>query len=257
MILQPYQNPLPTSEPFSQTRSKPNYPKRLNPVITVPVSGLYTNSKEFLTTLIVKAKSEACLSLGSNLQTWDIEAAKGFFENLLDEVYSDRLNDHAAVLTKEEYSDRDLLPTTVMCEAAEAIHKDCQILIALGCRDADSIMPCVAALALSLGKALHENKAEHTAEAPAVPSTQSLDFQVFGTRCLYLFWCAEWLSGYLVGSREENEEKGMIKYMESAIWNMAAVRRSTACIAGSLLRNWVAWRMFTEEATAQGWFDKT
>lgn len=204
----------------------------------------------------MKAKSDACLSLGSDLppQTptaGDIEPARGFFQDLPENFHSYRLNNYGNILTGYKYSDRDLLPTTVMGEAAEVIHKQCHILYNARFRDAHSIMRSVAALALSLGKALHEPNAETKAEVPVISNRYSPDFQVFGTRCLYLVWCADWLSEYLAEPVGENI---LIANPESAKSDLEAARTSAVYAAGLLLRNWVAWRMFTEEVTLQGWF---
>lgn len=144
-----------------------------------------------------------------------------------------------------------------MSEAVEVIHKQCHILYNARFRDAHSIMRSVAALALSLGKALHEpnaeTNAETKAEVPVISNRYSPDFQVFGIRCLYLFWCADWLSEYLA---EPVGEDILIANPESAKSDLEAARTSAVYAAELLLRNWVAWRMFTEEVTLQGWFHR-
>jgi hypothetical protein len=75
------------------------------------------------------------------------------------------------------------------------LEQRCLELIGVGFVDDGGHLPSIAALAAAFGEAMNGLK---QIQLELEPWVEGADLQVFRTRCLYLFWCAEWLVCYLV-----------------------------------------------------------
>ena len=82
------------------------------------------------------------------------------------------------------------------------------------------------------------------------PWVDEMDLWVFRARCVYLFWCAEWVAGFMYGFgdagedgdqnesiSENGEEDGKVEERE---------KKEMRGVAVSLLGNWRAWACIVE-----------
>ncbi|KAF1842974.1 uncharacterized protein K460DRAFT_367892 [Cucurbitaria berberidis CBS 394.84] len=218
----------------------------------IPISGTYSSAGNFLDTLIMKARRDVHLPIGMNLfpQTplaENRECARKLVRDLPGEFVEDRLMNYASTLTVS-YTSLDLLSTLDLHKIATQIERRCLEIIVKGFVDNACHIPSIAALASAFGSALNGSKEIHVAPEPWVDDS---DMQVYRTRCLYLFWCADWLVCYL-GKPEMGPF--MVIDGESIKEGLVRVRAEIGRAAQLLLRNWAAWSMFVEGLPKGGFF---
>lgn len=147
-------------------------------------------------------------------------------------------------LTRAPYVGGSLLPTAQLQIFSTMIETMCLDLFACGYTDSSFVLFSMSCLSSALGKALNGSKEVDV--APKLVVTRK-DLQLFRTRCLYLFWCADYLLRYLMNPQEG---KLMISHMSREeffhIWT------GTVKMVELLLRNWVAWGLFVENMPTGG-----
>lgn len=208
------------------------------------ITGMYGAPAVFLERLCVKACRSIHLPIGRNLfpQTpleENIECARKFIRDLPRSIVENRLAEYAPTLFGQ-YRRLDLMSTMTLHRTGTLIGQRCLELISKGFVDADCLLPSIAALAPTFGKALNGPKEIEIVQEPWVDDH---DLDVYGTRCLYLFWCTDWLVCYL-----KNPEEGpfMLADSDKALEDTRRMRPAIEDAARSLLRNWVAWGLLVE-----------
>jgi hypothetical protein len=211
----------------------------------VYLQGVYTTQASFLGKILLKARRDVHLPVGANLfpqspLEGNLEWARKFVRDLPDDLMSSRLDYYASALVGQTYTAKDLVSTANLHNYAKMLERRCLELIGIGLVDDACRLPSMAALACVFGSAIDGSK---EGQIVAEPWIEELDLQVYRTRCLYLFWCADWLVCYLV-----KPEAGpfMIIDEDVAIAGAQGAEREVRRIATVLLRNWVAWSLFVE-----------
>jgi hypothetical protein len=138
----------------------------------------------------------------------------------------------------------DLISTSSLRGIGYRIEVTCSELVGVGFVDKASLLPAIGSLASKLGAVLDGTKEVSVSAEPWVTDG---DLQVFRTRCLYLFWCADWLARYLA-----SPEKGTLMIRDVSENEMIEMREEATRVARWLLRNWVAWGLFVEELPIGG-----
>jgi hypothetical protein len=167
---------------------------------------------------------------------------------LPEDLISTRLAYYAPALVDSAYTIRDLTPTANLHKFAKLLERRCLELIGMGFIDGESRLPSMAALACAFGNTINGLK---EVQIVAEPWIEDLDLQVYRTRCLYLFWCADWLACYLV---KPVTGPLMIINADMAIAGARGIRREVCRMAIVFLRNWVAWSLFVEGLPQGGFF---
>ncbi|KAF2125789.1 hypothetical protein P153DRAFT_399929 [Dothidotthia symphoricarpi CBS 119687] len=209
----------------------------------IPISGNYDSPSSLLDRICLKARRDVHLNLGIDLfpqvpvaeqQEW----ARKYIRDLPREIIFQRLAQYLQIITQCPFTNNDLVPVRQLKPLASHIEMRCFELISTGFIDDMSLLPSIASFAAAIGSALDGPK-----EAQVVPDPwiQDADLQIFRTRCLYLFWCADWLARYLV-----RPVQGAIMTMEVRQQDLAGVRREIILMAQALLRNWLAWGLFVD-----------
>ncbi|CAO2653243.1 Nn.00g026540.m01.CDS01 [Neocucurbitaria sp. VM-36] len=218
----------------------------------VRISGTYSAPARFLDRLCIKACRSVHLPIGLDLfpQTTlegNIESARKSIRDLPSECVEMRLVEYGPALLVQ-YTSLDLLSTMDLHRLATLIGRRCLELISMGFVDAVCNLPSIAALAPTLGKALNGPIEIQVSQEPWVDES---DLQVYGTRCLYLFWCADWLVCYL---EKPDEGPFMLVDIKKDIDALRTMRADVHNVSQLLLRNWVAWGLFVEGLPKGGFF---
>lgn len=165
----------------------------------------------------------------------NMEWARMFIRDKPGDTVLARLSCYAQTLFETGYSTKDLVTTPDIRKFAKACENHCLQLIAAGFVDDLSQLPSIAALVYALGEAVDGLK---EIQLSAEPQIEDTDLSIYRTRCLYLFWCVDWLACYvkkpLVGPY-------MTMDVEFAIASVQAIQGRVNQMACVLLRNWVAW----------------
>ncbi|KAH7382299.1 hypothetical protein BKA66DRAFT_530502 [Pyrenochaeta sp. MPI-SDFR-AT-0127] len=211
----------------------------------ITLSGPYNSPAGFLDSLCVKARRDVHLPIGMDLfpQTAldeNRECARKLVRDLPANFIAIRLAYYAPTLLQTSYTSYDLLSTTSLHCLAKSVERRCFELMGAGFIDAASHLPSVAALLTAFGNAINGPKEVQVTSEPWVDDT---DLQIYRRRCLYLFWCADWLLCYL-GKPEIGPF--MVINIEQARQDLHKVWAEVGHAARLLLRNWVAWAMFVE-----------
>ncbi|KAF2275514.1 uncharacterized protein EI97DRAFT_434346 [Westerdykella ornata] len=128
-----------------------------------------------------------------------------------------------------------LIPPHKLSLGGAAIYQNALELIANGYADADGLLYSVGTLAQALGDAFGAYKEiQHNPE----PEINDNDLLIYQTRCLYLFWCADYVAGCM--SRRVKSEFVKPKVAKA---KKGAMGRD----AHALLLNYVAWCLFVDE----------
>ncbi|KNG48496.1 hypothetical protein DDE82_002055 [Stemphylium lycopersici] len=211
----------------------------------VTLNGVYPAPANFLDNVVLKARRDLHLPVGMNLiPQFPIEenqdAARKFIRDLPKYTISMRIAHYAPNLLAPTYTLSDLVSTSDLQKLAGLVERRCLELVGIGFVDESSCLLSMATLAHCFGAALNGLKEIDTILEPCI---DEIDLQVYRTRCLYLFWSADWLTCYL-----EKPIAGplMIADLEETGRNTAVVIREIHRVACILLRNWVAWGMFVE-----------
>jgi hypothetical protein len=215
------------------------------------VSGTFSSVESFLELLSVKAQRDAHLPIGSDLFPHDAvdqsrEWARKFLRDSVCHIVSRRLAAYTPALTQSPYTAHDILSTIQLHGLANIITTRCLELVSTGYTDPYHMLPSLPSFATVLGNAINGLK---EVQVLAEPWIDERDFQIYRTRCLYLFWCADWLVDYLGKPIE-----GPFMLREVGIKEMVALRGSVVVMARLLLRNWVAWGLFVEGLPSEGFW---
>lgn len=221
--------------------------------VDVPITGTYSSPASFLNSLHLKVCIDLHLPIGINLfpQTLldeNLESARKFVRHLPGGFILMRLTQYAPALLQIPYTPQDLVSTASLQFLANSVCHRCFEIMGAGFVDDDSYLPSFAALSSAFGNAINGPKEMQVTLEPWVDNT---DFQVFRTRCLYLFWSADWLVCYL---GKPKVGPFMVVDLEQARQSLETIRVEVGHTARLLLRNWVAWGMFVE-GLPQGGFN--
>ena len=219
----------------------------------VYLEGSYPTAASFLDKVVLKARRDVHLPVGASLfpqspMEENMEWARRAIRDLREDLVSNRVAHYATALVDSAYATRDLISTANLRNYAKMLERHYLELIGIGFTDDACSLPSMAALACAFGNAIDGLK---EAQIMAEPWIEEMDLQVFRTRCLYLFWCADWLVRYLV-----KPEPGpfMIVDEKTAIAGAQGMGRAVRRIATMLLRNWVAWSLLVEGLPQSGFF---
>jgi hypothetical protein len=209
----------------------------------IPIFGTYNSIAGFLEKLYLKARRDVHLPLGWDLIPQDPveenrEWARKTIRDLSGPFVCHRLAAHVQALTKMPYTPNDLLSTAQLQNLAVGIEKRYLELIGSGFIDEFSVLPSMPSLVAALGKALNGPK---EIQECAEPRVDEQDLQMYRTRSLYLFWCADWLENYL-----GEAVAGPFMMVEVNNKEMVKVKGEMGLMARALLRNWAAWGCFME-----------
>lgn len=209
----------------------------------VLISGTYSSMAIYLQHVICKARRDVHLPLGGDLFPYNAidkerEYARKYIRDVSAEVVARRLTEYESVLTKFPYTTRDLLSTAQLQGFAVTVENWCQQLCGTGFISPSGILAHLPLLIRALGLALNGKKEVHVNPQPCI---NEKDLQIYRTRCLYLFWCADWLVDYLGKPIEGPHMLWQDSKEKLVVW-----RANVEMVASMLLRNWVAWGLFVE-----------
>ncbi|KAH7082278.1 hypothetical protein FB567DRAFT_581670 [Paraphoma chrysanthemicola] len=218
-------------------------PSILGMATDVRISGCHSSAAMFFDQVSLKARRDVHLPIGWDLLPQDFgddsrEWARKQLRNHMGERLLQRLAEYLPALTKKSHTPLDLISTQQLQSLANSVHERCLELVCDGYVDSLSMLPSVASFAFALGTAVNGTK---EIEANAEPWVDEVDCQIFRTRCLYLFLCADWLVDYL-----GKPIKGPFMLSSRNKKMIAKARGEAGIIARLLLRNWVAWALFVE-----------
>jgi hypothetical protein len=148
--------------------------------------------------LILKARRDIHLPIGADLIPLSSiednrECTRKYIQNMSGGLVKHRFEQYANVVFRP-YSDQDLLTTIGMQARASFIETIALHTVGLGFVDSTSVLVSLPPFVSTLGRAL--NGPKYIEMNPNSTITEQ-DMQIYRTRCLYLFWCADWLVGYL------------------------------------------------------------
>lgn len=226
-------------------------PAILSMAVDIPLLGSYKSSGGFLDSVYIKARRDVHLPIGHDLfpQTEISEGrewTRKFIRDLPEDLISRQLAKYAQIVKQCPYTAGDLLTTATLRKLAIQMEQRCLELIGIGFIDKTGHLPSVAALALAFGRAIDGPKEVHVTPEPWIDGA---DLQIYRTRCLYLFWCADWLVCFLV---KPTDGPFMMLETRRIQEDLIKVRAQMIRIARLLLRNWVAWGLFMEELPQSG-----
>jgi hypothetical protein len=219
----------------------------------IPIVDSYISHASFLARVCNKARRDVHLPIGADLfpQTSideHMELARRMIRDSPEQQVCARLMKYEGVLTQRAFTAEDLISTSDIQRCAKVLELCCLELIGVGFVDKEGFLASAPALLFALGNAMNGLKEVEVVPEPWIDDD---DLQIYRTRCLYLFWLADWLLCYLL--RPEEGQFMLIQLEEAE----ASIRRSSIRvleIARSLLRNWVAWGMFTEGFPRRGFY---
>ena len=209
------------------------------------LKGSYCEPTSFFNNVVLKARRDIRLPIGMDLfpQTpiaRNMEWARKFIRDKPEGTILTRLSDYAQTLVETGYSTKDLVTTPELRGLAKTCESHCLQLIAAGFVDDSSQLPSIAALVCALGEAIDGLK---EVQSSAEPRIEHADLSIYRTRCLYLFWCVDWLACYV---KKPVVGPFMIIDVEIAKASLQAIQGRVGQMAGVLLRNWVAWGLFLD-----------
>lgn len=219
----------------------------------VYLEGNYSTAARFLDKVVLKARRDVHLPLGASLfplspMEGNMEWARKFIRDLREDLISTRVAHYATALVDPVYTTRDLISTANLRNCAKMLERRYLELIGIGFIHDACPPPSMAALACAFGNAIDGLK---EMQIVAEPWIEEMDLQVYRTRCLYLFWCADWLVCYLV-----KPEPGpfMTTDEDVAVAGARGMVKEVRRIAIMLLRNWVAWSLLVESLPQDRFF---
>ncbi|KAF1919187.1 hypothetical protein BDU57DRAFT_491273 [Ampelomyces quisqualis] len=207
------------------------------------IAGIHPSAENFFGLLCVNARRDVHLPLGWEFLPQDPmdehrERARKFIRDMPKQAVYARLENYVQAITGSPYSASDLLSTDQLQQLATSIETRAYELLTDGFVDPSHVLNSLPSFVGALGQVLNGEK--EWGRFPQMHVTQ-YDFQVYRTRCLYLFWCADWLAYY---NGKTVEGRFMIR--EVAKEEMDKGRREMVWTARLLVRNWVAWGLFGE-----------
>lgn len=218
-------------------------PEILNFGKDIQVSGIYSTPMVFLQNLTTKACRDVHLPLGWDLFPYKVtddirEVARKYFRDMSEKSVGMRIGAYMSTLMKTPYSSQDLLSTAQLQGLAEQIVQGSLELMTDGYVSIADVLLCILSFVQALGRALNgPNEAQGRSESWFDES----GLHLYRTRCLYLFWCVDFLLDYL-----EKPIEGPFMMMRMRKEDIASMRVQGESMARMLLRNWVAWGLFVE-----------
>jgi hypothetical protein len=218
-------------------------PEILNFENDIQVAGRYSTPMVFLQNLTTKACRDVHLPLGWDLFPYNAiddirEVARKYFRDISEKSVGTRIGAYMSTLMKAPYSPQDLLSTAQLQGLAEQIGHGSLELITTGYVSVADVFPCIPSFVQALGRALNGPK---EAQGCAESWFDESGLHVFRTRCLYLFWCVDFLVDYL-----RKPFEGPFMMIQMGKEEIASMRGQAESMARMLLRNWVAWGLFVE-----------
>jgi hypothetical protein len=205
------------------------------------ITGKHTSTAVFLRCLASKAHRDAHLQIGRDLFPQNSveenrECARRYIRDMPRDQVMQHLTQYEQVLTNVPFVAFDILSTNHLHALACKIERKCWDLEGSGFIDPTGILSSLPCLVSALGQAVNGPK-----EAQRVPDplVDPVDLQIYRTRCLYLFWCADWLMRY-----EPVPGPCMLPNANEAVNDLKTGSYQSDAVV--LLRNWVAWGMFVE-----------
>jgi hypothetical protein len=207
----------------------------------IHISGGYASTAVSLHHLTRKAQRDIHLQIGHDLFPQDSieenrECARQYIHDMPCAQVAHHLTQYEHALTTTPFVATEILSTKHLNALALKIQRKCWDLEGSGFIDHSSILSSLPCLVSALGQALDGPK---EAQRVANLSVDPFDLQMYRTRCLYLFWCADWLTRC-----EPVHGSCMLPNADEVLSNLRTGGYRSDAVA--LLRNWVAWGMFVE-----------
>ncbi|KAF2628142.1 hypothetical protein BU25DRAFT_467476 [Macroventuria anomochaeta] len=208
----------------------------------LPISGIHNNSTGFTKSVCYKALQDVHLSVGMDLVPQSpVDAEREYARRFIRDQPG--VSTYRKLVQYEQYmmmpyTSEDLISTSTIREVGHRLKTRCFELTSVGFIDSSFLLPAIGSLSFTLANALDGEKEVTVASEPWV-TDESL--QLFRTRSLYLFWCADWLARYL-----GNPQKGLMMVREVQDAVIVKLREDAVHMARVLLRNWVAWALFVD-----------
>ncbi|KAF2635775.1 hypothetical protein P280DRAFT_370567, partial [Massarina eburnea CBS 473.64] len=233
----------------SNPRPTRKYPETL-------LTGLYPRVETFIENLVTTAHQTIHLSPGLDFlpRSGSLgirEDARKWFRDLNETSISHILTPYTRILTHYPFNTSDMLSTPTLSQIA---HRLSIIALALTCsphlptstRPASySLLPSLASLTSTLSTVFAS-----PLESAFVPEPwiDDVDLGIFGSRCLFLFYCADWLAKWVWGVENASMKVGAFVGLEveGKVVGVGVVRLWVREWTGLLVRNWVAWGLFVE-----------
>jgi hypothetical protein len=247
-------SPAPPFSPLSQhvflrhpdaygSRKRSRRPLNINMGHDVCISGPHPSLALFIQSLSLRARRDMHSGLGWDLFPHDImeenrERARKYLRDMPAILVTKRLELYAQVLVSTTYTAHDLLSTDQLQILSRMIEHRCNEFIGNGYVDPDLVLNSMPPFAAALGKALNGPK-----EVDQVTRTcvDELSCQYYRTRCMYLFWCADWLANH-----HDRLAPGPFMLMKISEADRQKSQEEIMSMAKVLLRNWVAWGLILE-----------
>lgn len=209
------------------------------------IVGTHPSVHEFILRLSLKACRDVHLFLGMDLVPENPianlrELARTTIRDHSGDMVVLRLTQYSDALTEHTYGISSIQTTAWIDHAARELESCCLDLVGAGFVDRDGLLPSIAALSHALGQAIDSAK---EADVCAKPWYNERDLLIYRTRCLYLFWCADWLVCCLLAPQEG---PFMIQSPLLQKETQESLNTRILDISVTLLRNWVAWGMFMD-----------
>jgi hypothetical protein len=201
------------------------------------LSDTYPHPTAFLDRLYLKARRDLYLPLGWGIMPQTpIEEDREWARTrsaTCPATWCARISQYAGEHTAVPFKEQDLLSVTELRFIATSIETHCLNLVGKGYVDNSCLLPSMSLFAAALCTILGSFKEAGSTPEPWVTA---LDLQIFRTRCMYLFWCADWLEIYYARAApgpymvDNDEMEGALKTWRGEMAQMVQL----------LLRNWVA-----------------
>ncbi|KAL5113257.1 hypothetical protein ACEQ8H_008873 [Pleosporales sp. CAS-2024a] len=229
--------------------NKANIPHSvLNLPVNIRLSSADTSSPaDFFLRATFRARRDVHMALGADMMPQNAiedhrECARRYVRDMPPTLVVRRLGMYANDLCRMPYAPRDMMEPPHLHRLAKIIENFALQVMATGCVDDTFVLISLPCFVNALGGALDGPNATCTDDPLLI---DEVDIQIYQTRCLYLFWCADWLRWYL-----ENMKQGPVP-LPTLDFTVAGVRGTMAMVSRMLLRNWAAWARIAEEVSQE------
>lgn len=219
-------------------------PRSLTTMPRKPLLGVYPTLTAFQHRLAFEMQLDMHRSLGVNLFPSTLtaahrEAARKWIRDLPGDAVFARLKPYVAGLSRNFPVTREgVLGTGVVRWFAGFVERKCLEVVARGDVrvGGGALVYAIGALARAIGNAVDGLKEVDVVPEPWVDEH---DLWIFRARCVYLFWCADWVAGFLAQGLGTNGDGDLEMEREKE-------KREMRGVAVSLLGNWMAWACVVE-----------
>ena len=217
-----------------------------------PLLGTYTTPIAFQQRLCLEMRLDIHRPLGCDMfprSRFDAhrEWARTWIRDLPSETIFTHLTPYHSSLCNFPITRDQILPTKTLKWLAEYIEQKALSLMERCGENGGGLLYSMGCLARSLGEVLDGMKEGQVVEEPWIDET---DLWVFRARCVYLFWCAEWVAGFMCGLGDAGVDGGQSEDITEGVEGKKKVRereqREMRGVAVSLLGNWRAWACVVE-----------